>query len=95
LQFLNKELTAMTTFAKTLIACSLAIAPLAATAQSSDAAYCQALIKAYRTTVPETASPDAIVPTAIAKCNAGDTAAGIPVLEKALRDAKVTLPPRI
>jgi hypothetical protein len=34
------------------------------------------------------------VPVAIAKCQAGDTATGIPVLEKVLKDNKVALPPR-
>ena len=37
---------------------------------------------------------EANVPTAIAECNKGNPAAGIPVLEKALTDAKVTLPTR-
>lgn len=31
---------------------------------------------------------------AVAKCDAGDYKAGIPVLVKALTDAKVPLPPR-
>ena len=31
---------------------------------------------------------------AIAKCDAGDYAGGIPVLEKALTDARIPLPPR-
>jgi hypothetical protein len=31
---------------------------------------------------------------AIAKCGAGDTATGIPILERRLRAAKVDLPPR-
>jgi hypothetical protein len=34
------------------------------------------------------------VPVAISKCDAGDTASGIPILEKTLKGAKVTLPPR-
>jgi len=34
------------------------------------------------------------VPEAINQCNQGNTAAGVPVLETALKDAKVTLPPR-
>ena len=32
---------------------------------------------------------------AIAKCNAGDTATGIPILERRLRAAKIDLPPRV
>jgi hypothetical protein len=31
---------------------------------------------------------------AMAQCKAGNTAAGIPVLEKALKDGKATLPSR-
>lgn len=62
-------------------------------AQSNDANYCAALINLYRTYVgANRASGD--VPMAIAACNAGDTATGIPVLEKALRDAQISLPPR-
>ena len=33
-------------------------------------------------------------PQAIAKCDAGDYASGIPVLEKMLTDARIPLPPR-
>jgi len=91
----------MTGMTKLLIVCStialpLAVAalPLAAAAQSTDAGYCEALSDTYRNTVPKTASPTASVPIAMAKCAAGDAADGIPVLEQALRDARVTLPPR-
>jgi hypothetical protein len=37
---------------------------------------------------------DATVPEAINQCDKGNTAASIPVLEKALTDDTVTLPPR-
>jgi hypothetical protein len=37
---------------------------------------------------------DAVAADAMAKCKAGNTAAGIPVLEKFLKEGKVTLPPR-
>jgi hypothetical protein len=40
------------------------------------------------------AQEDAIAADAMAKCKAGNTAAGIPVLEKFLKEGKVTLPPR-
>ena len=71
------------------------LAPFTATAQSNDAKYCKALSDTYRKTLAREATPRAEVPVAIAKCEAGDTAAGIPVvLEKAPTDAKVTLPPR-
>jgi hypothetical protein len=91
----------MTGVTKFLIVCStvalpLAVGalPLAAAAQSNAAGYCEALSTAYRTTVPKVGSPTATVPVAMAKCAAGDTADGIPVLEQALRDARVTLPKR-
>jgi hypothetical protein len=71
---------------------AVALAPLTALAQSSDATYCQALAATYRKLT--TQNTDAAVPEAINQCNQGNTAAGIPVLEKALKDAKVTLPPR-
>ena len=73
------------------LSASIAFAlPFAALAD--DAAYCQALADAYRKTNSQ--NMDANVPEAINQCNKGNTAAGIPVLEKALKDAKVTLPPR-
>jgi hypothetical protein len=84
----------MMTLSKLTIAGTLLMMPIIASAQSDDAKYCQALVKLYRATVPTTADPNAVAPVAIAKCNSGDTASGIPVLEKTLRDAQVTLPPR-
>jgi hypothetical protein len=67
-------------------------------AQSTDAAYCQALTDNYRTYVQDQnehrpATPNVGVNEAIAQCQAGN-AAGIPVLEKALTNAAVTLPSR-
>ena len=57
------------------------------------AAYCSALMALYRKT--STASPaQGPVPDAMKQCDAGNPAAGIPVLEKALTDAKVPLPPK-
>jgi hypothetical protein len=70
----------------------MAIAPFTAFGQSADAKYCQALADSYRKTNAQ--NMDAAVPEAINQCNQGNTAAGIPVLEKALKDAKITLPPR-
>lgn len=84
----------MTTMTKILIACSVITLPLTAFAQSDDARYCHALSETYRLTAARS-EVDAEVPVAIAKCKAGDTATGIPILEKALRDAKVTLPTRM
>ena len=86
---------------KLLIACSTIALPLAVTAlpvaaaaQSNDFAYCKALTDAYRHTASPHATPAVDVPVAMAKCEAGDTAIGIPVLEQALTNAKVVLPPR-
>ena len=66
------------------------VLPFAALAD--DAAYCKALADAWRKTNSQ--SMGAEVPEAINQCNKGNTAAGIPVLEKALKDAKMALPPR-
>lgn len=72
--------------------------PAMAFAQMSDADYCSALTQRYQTYVYNAAtsrnppSPDA--ENAIAQCKAGNTAAGIPVLEKKLRDARIDLPKR-
>jgi hypothetical protein len=71
---------------------TIALAPLAAFAQSSDAKYCEALADTYRKL--NTQNMDAAVPEAINQCKQGNTAAGIPVLEKALKDQKATLPAR-
>ena len=80
---------------RTLVICmiaGMALVPLTTFAQSDDAKYCQALAAAYRTSNSQNMA--AGVPEAINQCNQGNTAAGIPVLEQALKDAKVTLPPR-
>jgi len=66
-------------------------------ATSADAAYCQALTDRYTTYVADpnehrSAPANVGVTAAIAKCAAGDTAAGIPALEKALTNAGVALP---
>jgi hypothetical protein len=70
-----------------LAACLIAgmvLAPFTAFGQSADAKYCQSLADLYRTTNKQNMD-------AINQCNKGNTAGGIPVLEKALTDAKVTL----
>ena len=78
-----------------LLAASL---PVSAGAQA-DAAYCGALIQLYHRYVvkinsqsPNTGSLDGNV--AVEQCRAGNTAAGIPVLEQKLRNAGVSLPIR-
>jgi hypothetical protein len=79
----------------TLVAFAL---PFAASAQSADARYCNALIQSYQRYVvkngshsPNTGSLDGQV--AMEHCRAGDTS-GIPVLEQKLRGAGVELPGR-
>jgi len=91
----------MTATTKFLIACTAAalplaaaMAPLSAAAQSGDAAYCKALSATYRSSIPKTQLPTVAVPVAMAKCDAGDPADAIPVLEQALKAGQVTLPPR-
>jgi len=84
----------MSTLAKTLIGCALLALPFAASAQSNDAQYCQALSKTYRDSVNRTSSPSLDVPVAMSKCGTADNAGAIAVLEKALQNAKVNLPPR-
>jgi len=76
--------------------------PQTATAQprADDRQYCESLIEMYRTYVNEPMQgrmqrpPNVEPEVAIAKCRSGDTATGIPILEKVLRDNRFTLPPR-
>ena len=69
-----------------------------ARAQSDDAAYCDQLTALYRRYLGKTSEgrpfPDVTVSVAMDACARGDTAAGIPVLEKRLRDARIALPGR-
>jgi hypothetical protein len=84
----------------TLFASVAVLMPMAAFAQMSDADYCRALTQRYQTYVANIATghnpnPAPVeVQNAIEQCKAGNTAAGIPVLEQRLRDAKVDLPKR-
>jgi len=81
---------------KTLIVVAIAAGialPFAALAQSSDVDYCNKLSATYRSVVMNNATPDATVPAAMSKCS-NDPASAIPILEKALKDNKVTLPTR-
>jgi hypothetical protein len=76
------------------IAISAGIAlPFGALAQSADADYCNKLSATYRSIVMGNSTPDATVPEAMSKCS-NDPATAIPILEKALKDNKVTLPSR-
>jgi len=72
--------------------------PAAALAQSADTTYCRALSATYNKYVnnPSNARgkpPVAKVGRAQSQCD-DNPAAAIPVLEKALRDARISLPPR-
>lgn len=67
-------------------------APMAAARPMDDAAYCRALAAKWRDYDRTDASGPG--PQAIAKCDAGDYAAGIPTLVKLLTDARIPLPPR-
>jgi hypothetical protein len=79
-----------------LLAVSLSSAALA---QADDSAYCGALIQKFQRYViktgshsPNTGGLDGNV--AVEQCRAGNTAAGIPVLERKLRSAGIELPAR-
>jgi len=65
---------------------------------ADDTAYCAQLSALYRRYLGNTGDgrtfPDVAAGTAMAQCERGNTAAGIPVLEKKLRDARFTLPQR-
>lgn len=88
----------MTAPVKGLIFALALTLPVTAFAQG-DAAYCQALTAKYQHFIarmeshnPSPGTVDANV--AIDQCRNGNTAAGIPVLEQKLRDAKIELPRR-
>ena len=71
---------------------------LSASAWADDAAYCRALIEKYQAFIVKTGghSPNpgtADGSAAVEQCRAGNPA-GIPILERKLRDAKVDLPKR-
>jgi OmpA family len=63
-----------------------------ARAGMSDAEYCRALSAKYRDY--RTSQADETAAAAMAQCQAGNTAAGIPVLERTLTMAKIPLPAR-
>ena len=83
-----------------LVLVTSVLIPVGASAQTTDADYCKALAQKYEIYVsskttghtPGSGTIDGSV--AIEQCKAGNTAAGIPVLENKLRDARVDLPPR-
>jgi hypothetical protein len=65
--------------------------PVARTGMS-DAEYCRALSAKYRDY--RTSQADEEAAAAMAQCQAGNTAAGIPVLERTLTAARIPLPAR-
>ena len=82
------------------VAALIFVLPNAAFAQGDDAAYCKALAQTYQRYVVKTETGRTVQrggldgSVALEQCRAGNTA-GIPVLERLLRDAKVDLPPRL
>jgi len=87
-------------FLRTLLVAGLSVTlPRAASAQSNDVKYCQALLAKYDTFFVKASSHgprrgDSAAEVAASKCHEGDPA-GIPGLEKALQNAKIDLPPRL
>jgi hypothetical protein len=67
-------------------------------AAADDAAYCAQLSDLYRRYLQGSGDgnkfPDVTASVAMDECARGNYAAGIPPLEKKLRDARFTLPPR-
>lgn len=67
-------------------------------AQTADAAYCARLAELVTRYIGKQINgqnrPDSESLVAIDRCDHGDTASGIPVLERKLRDGGFTLPPR-
>jgi len=75
------------------------LSPLPAAAQGDDAAYCAQLAQLVTRyvangTAQGAGTVDLDTKTAIDNCNKGNTAAGIPVLERKLRAGGFTLPRR-
>jgi coenzyme F420-reducing hydrogenase gamma subunit len=83
----------------TLMVCAAAALPVSAYAQQGDNAYCSALAQKYERYVGDSTSSrrsqqrDVNVDAAISGCPTR-AAASIPVIEKALQNARVDLPPR-
>jgi hypothetical protein len=81
------------------LALLLPMGAFAQTPQTGDAAYCAALIAKYQEYVVISADRGANEGPAdgniaVSQCRSGNTAAGIPVLEKLLRNAEFDLPKR-
>ncbi len=83
----------------TALAALLVLVSTAASAQKSDAEYCAELTALANKFVSGGGGdgksfPDLFTQDAISDCQKGNYAKGIPVLEKRLRNSRVTLPPR-
>lgn len=89
----------MTRMLKYMIVCAGLGVPVAASAQQGDAAYCSTLAQTYERYVGSNAlshrgqQRDSKVDAAIAQCPT-NSAGAIPVIEQALRNARIDLPPR-
>ena len=81
-----------------LLAPLIALAPAPGFAQGSDAAYCAKLGELVTKYIGKQINgqnrPDSESLVAMDRCDHGDTAAGIPILEKKLKSGGFTLPPR-
>ena len=88
-----------------VIACAAVALPVAANAQqasrAADLRYCARLSDLYVRYVGRSEAgphapvkPDVNGGVALAKCNEGDAATAIPILERKLVNAGITLPPR-
>ena len=89
----------MTKIANWLVLVVILSLPVVATARGDDAAYCKALSDKYQYFLTKPAShnprPGSVDGNiAVYRCQSGNTAAGIPVLEQKLRDAGIELPAR-
>ena len=78
---------------KSCLIAGLTLAFPLASAYADDASYCAALGASYREYVGAVQA-DVNAAAAMSQCSAGNTAVGIPVLEKVLTDNKVQLPAR-
>lgn len=82
---------------KRLIALALLLSPLPAMAATDDASYCAQLSDLalkYLSYNSRRGVPDGEVAAAVDQCQRGNFAAGIPTLERKLRNGGFTLPPR-
>jgi hypothetical protein len=81
-----------------LLAALGAFSPGASMAQGGDAAYCAKLGELVTKYIGKQINgqnrPDSESLVAMDRCDHGDTAAGIPILEKKLKSGGFTLPPR-